>query len=299
MNLEYLKTYIELVKTGSFSAVAKKMGISQPAVSFQIQKLEQDLGARLINRSQKNISLTDAGKRLLSFANTVTAENNSLLSDIDTLRQEVSGQLSVVASTIPGEFLLPPALSQFLNLHPAVHARVEIIDSLTIIEGFQNGTFDVGFCGIEPPVDNQLESFKIAEDEIVPIVPAGHPLSSKKEISFSDIEGEFLISREATSGTQKSLESLLTAAGFSMRKLTPRLILADTHSVVSAVESGAGIAFVSNLAIKRSLELELISQLKLDKLEMRRKFYCIHRQQDALSRLLGEFLDFVRMKSPL
>jgi len=63
MNLDYLKTYLELIKLGSFSAVAKKLGISQPAVSFQIQKLEHDLGVRLINRNQKKITLTDAGRR--------------------------------------------------------------------------------------------------------------------------------------------------------------------------------------------------------------------------------------------
>jgi len=299
MNLEYLKTYIELVKTGSFSKVAKQLCISQPAVSFQIQKLEHDLGVRLINRGQKNISLTDAGKRLLSFATTVTDEAGILLTDIDTLRLEVSGKLSVVVSTIPGEFLLPPILSQFLNLHPAVCAKVETRNSLMIIEGVQNNSFEVGFCGVTPPADNHIKSFKIAEDEIVPIVSAGHPLAAKKHITFTDLEGEFLIFREPTSGTQKSLQSLLTAAGFSMRHLSPRLILGNTHSIVSAVEAGAGIAFVSNLAIKRSLELGLIKQLKLEKLELRRSFYCIHHQEAALSRLLKEFLDFVQAKMPV
>ena len=69
MNLAYLKTYLEVIKLGSFSEVAKKLSISQPAVSFQIQKLEQDLDVRLIDRSQKTITMTEAGKRLLRFAN--------------------------------------------------------------------------------------------------------------------------------------------------------------------------------------------------------------------------------------
>jgi len=86
MNLDYLKTYIELINIGSFSEVAKKLSISQPAVSFQIQKLEQDLGARLVNRGQKKITLTDAGKQLLKFAETVTDETRNLLNDLDRLR---------------------------------------------------------------------------------------------------------------------------------------------------------------------------------------------------------------------
>ena len=299
MNLEYLKTYIELIETGSFSKVAKKLSISQPAVSFQIQKLEHDLGARLINRRQKNISMTDAGKRLLSFARAVADETNFLLNDLDTLRQEVTGELSIVASTIPSEFLLPPILSEFLNLHPAVRARIETSNSLTIIEGIQNGNIEIGFCGVSPPPDNQLESFKISGDEIVPIVFSGHPLAAKKQISFSDLEDEFLIFREATSGTHKSLESLLSSAGFNMRQLIPRLVLGNTHSIVSAVEAGAGIAFVSTLAIQRSLELGLICQLKLEKLELKRDFFCIHRKEAALSRLLKEFVAFVQTKVPV
>jgi DNA-binding transcriptional LysR family regulator len=294
MNLEYLKTYLELIKLGSFSTVAKKLGISQPAVSFQIQKLEHDLGARLINRGQKNITMTEAGKRLLEFAGNVTDETGRLFNDLDALRQEVTGELVVVASTIPSEFLLIPILSRFLKLHPAVRARIETRNSLTVIDGVQNGSYDVGFCGIAPPPGNHLDSFKIAEDEIVPIVFPSHPLASKKQVSFADLVGEPFIFRDATSGTQKSMESLFSAAGFNTQQLIPRLVLGNTHSIVSAVEAGAGIAFVSNLAIKRSLDLGLICQLKLLKPKLRRYFYCIHRKESALSRLLGEFLAFIK-----
>jgi len=78
MNLDYLKTYLELIKLGSFSAVAKKLTISQPAVSNQIQKLEHNLGVRLINRNKKQITLNDAGRRLLEFATAVDGEESSL-----------------------------------------------------------------------------------------------------------------------------------------------------------------------------------------------------------------------------
>lgn len=299
MNLEYLKTYIELIKLGNFSEVAKKFSLSQPAVSFQIQKLEHDLGARLINRGQKNITLTDAGKRLLEFANTVISESDHLLNDLDRLRQEVTGELIIAASTIPSEFLLPSILNEFIKLHPAVRAKVETRDSLAILAGLQDGTYEVCFCGTAPPQSQGLESFKIAEDEIVPIVFPGHPLAKKGHISFTELQGESLISRDETSGTQKSFEALLSKAGFNLRLLTPRLVLSNTQALVSAVESGVGIAFVSNLAIKRSLELGLVRKLKLENLELRRDFYCIYHKEKLESRLFKEFLTFVQMKTPI
>ena len=299
MNLAYLKTYLEVIKLGSFSDVAKKLSISQPAVSFQIQKLEQDLGARLINRGQKNITMTDAGKRLLKFAKTVTDETNYLLNDLERLRQEVTGELAITASTIPSEFLLPPMLGEFMALHPAVRARVETRDSLTVIAGVQDGTYEVGFCGVAPQEIQGLESFKVAEDEIVLIVFPEHQLAKRKLISFAELAEEPLIFREATSGTQKSLEALLLKDGLDLRRLAPRLVLGNTQAIVSAVEARAGIAFVSNLAIKKSLDLGLVRQLTVDKLKLQRGFYCIYHKERLISRLLSEFLAFVQMKTPI
>src|SRR4030042_1613024 len=133
MNIEYLKTFLEVVRLGSFSEVAKRLSISQPAVSFQIQKLERDLGVRLIDRSQKVITMTEAGKRLLIFAKSIEGEWNRLRRDLDQLREEVTGELIIAASTIPGEFLLPPILAEFKSLHPTVRAQVLISDSLTVL----------------------------------------------------------------------------------------------------------------------------------------------------------------------
>ena len=89
MNLDQLNTFTEVIKTGSFSEVAKQLSISQPAVSFQIQKLEQDLGVRLIDRQQKKLALTEAGKRLLRFAEAVEKEYVSLTRDLNQLRDKM------------------------------------------------------------------------------------------------------------------------------------------------------------------------------------------------------------------
>jgi len=297
MNLDYLRTYLEVIKLRSFSEVAKKLSISQPAVSFQIQKLEQDLGVRLIDRSQKAITMTEAGKRLARFAESVEKEREHLRHDLDRLREEVTGNLILTASTIPGEFLLPPILAEFKRLHPAVRAQVVILDSLTVIAGVHDAAYEVGFCGIAPE-GQELESFKIAEDEIVLIVFPEHLFAQRGEISLAELEGEPLIFREETSGTQQSLRALLSKAGFDLSKWVPNLVLGTTQAVVSAVEARAGIAFVSNLAIKKSLALGLVKQVAVDGLRLRRDFYCIYRQERIVSRLLEEFITFIRARSP-
>ena len=296
MNLDYLKTYLEVIKLGSFSEVAKKLSISQPAVSFQIQKLEHDLGVRLLDRSQKAITVTEAGKRFLRFAEAVEEARDHLRHDLDQMREEVTGNLVAAASTIPGEFLLPQLLAEFRLLHPAVSVRLVVSDSLCVITGVRDGTCKVGFCGIAPD-GHDLAFFKIARDNIVLIVSPGHPFAERNEVSLAELEGEPFIFREETSGTQQSLQTCLSRAGLDLRKWMPNLVLGTTQAVVSAVETGVGIAFVSNLAIKKSLALGLVKEVDIDGLRLSRDFYCIYRRERVVSRLLEEFIAFVRARA--
>jgi len=296
MNLDYLATYMELVKLGSFSEVAKRLSISQPAVSFQIRKLERDLGVRLLDRGQKAITMTDAGKRLLRFAEVVTTEEARLRGDLDRLRSEVSGNLAIIASTIPGEVILPPILGEFKALHPAVGVRVDISDSLAAIEGVRGGNYELGFCGVAPQ-GRDMEYFKVAEDEIVLIVFPEHPLAGRDRVVLPELEGEMLILREERSGTQKNLEALLGKAGVDIRKWSPSLVLGTSQAVVAAVEARIGIAFVSNLAIRKSLALGLVKEIPINGLRLVRSFYCVYRKERAVSRLVTEFIAFVQARA--
>lgn len=296
MNLDYLKTYLELVRLGSFSEVAKKLSLSQPAVSFQVRRLERELGVPLVDRRQRTLTLTAAGKRLLTFAEAVMQESQRLRDDIDRLREDIAGDLRISASTIPGEFLLPRRLADFKALHPAIRAQVAISDSMTVIRKVQDGAFDIGFCGLKP-AGEELESFPVGGDEIVLIVFPEHPFASRDDVAIEELEGESFIFREETSGTQRSLDMLLSRAGVDVPHLAPTLVLGSTQAVISAVEAGLGIAFVSNLAIKKSLALRLVNQVTLKGLELRRDFYCVYRKSSLVSRLVQEFVAFIRTET--
>jgi len=293
MNLNYLKTFSEIIKLGSFSEAAKVLSISQPAVSFQVRKLESELGVTLIDRSQKVITITEAGRRLLSFVEYVEKERYKLMQDLDILRDEVIGDLVIVASTIPGEFILPSVLGSFKAANPSIRAQVMVSDSMDVISGVVGGGYDVGFCGMA--LEGQvLESFKMMEDEIVLIVFPEHPFAGCGEVPIRKLEGQSFIFREESSGTQKNVETNLVRAGFDLNHWMPNLVMGTTQAVISAVEAGAGIAFVSSLAIGKGLALGTIKQVSVEGLKMKRNFHCIYRKERVVSRLLKEFLAFVR-----
>lgn len=292
MNIEHLKTFKELARLGSFSEAAKKLHVSQPAVSFQVQRLEQELGVQLIDRSQRTAALTEAGKRLLQFAEAVEEQREKLQHDLERMQDEITGELRIAASTIPGEYILPGMLAKFKKIHPAVMIQVDVSDSIAVINGVRDNIYEAGFCGVAPE-GKDLAYFKIASDEIVLLVPAEHPFAVKAEIALAELEGEPFIFREATSGTQRSLENLFGKAGFDYDKLKPQLVLGSTQAVIMAVASGAGMAFVSSLAIKNGCSLS-VKQVPVRGLRMDRDFYYIYRREKTASRVYEEFRNFVQ-----
>ena len=250
----------------------------------------------LIDRNQKALALTEAGKRLLKFAESVKEEQESLLYDLERLREGIEGDLIIGASTIPGEFLLPPLMGEFKTLHPAIKAEIIITDSLRVISCVSDHTYEAGFCGIKPE-EKDLDYFVIGEDEITLIVPPDHHFAQRAKISFMELHGEPLIIRERTSGTQQSLETLLAGKGLSTSTLTHHLVLGTTQAIVSAVESGMGIAFISDLAIKKSKALGLVKQVDIEDLHLRRDFYCVYHKKHTTTRLLEEFISFIRLQT--
>ncbi len=297
MNLDYLNTFRELIRKGSFSAVARELCISQPAVSFQIQKLESDLGSILIDRSQKKLKVTAAGQKLLEFANSVNTEHAILVNELGRLRSNVTGRLKIAASTIPGEFLVPPLAGEFISHHNDATARIDVMDSVIVIEQVKHGDYQLGFCGSKPPEDAALTSFRFAEDEIVLITSPSHPLAHATEVDFEQLKACNFISREITSGTRQSLEQAMNETGFDFQIIKPRLLLSNTQAVISAVEAGSGMAFVSSIGAQKSLDLGSVKKVNIKGFNLKRDFYCVYYEPHENLRLLEEFLFFVKQKA--
>jgi DNA-binding transcriptional LysR family regulator len=225
----------------------------------------------------------------------VEMEREHLQYDLEQMRDEVAGDLRLSASTIPGEYLLPPLLARFKERHPAVKIQVDVSDSLTVIERISGNAGEIGFCGVAPE-GRDLDFFRIAGDEIVLIVPPQHPFARKGEVALDELIGEPFILRETTSGTQRSLQDRLSKVGLDIRKWTPHLVLGSTQAVILAVAAGAGVAFVSDLAVK-SMPLGRIIQIGVRGLKLNRDFFCIYRKERIVSRLHREFLDFIRLEA--
>jgi len=198
------------------------------------------------------------------------------------------------ASTIPGEFIIPRLLSAMIKHLPEVELRVNISDSLKVFEGVRNGSYEIGIVGTRfdsPEVDF---SVIVKDDKLVLITPKDHPLSAKVSVSLADLKGQSFVTREKGSGTRAAYEKAFKDAGLASADLNMVAEVGTTEAVIQAVEGGAGIAIVSELAAKEAIELGKVKVLNIPLLKMVRDFSIITRKGAPLSKDASEVLAVIR-----
>ncbi|MEA2501477.1 MAG: LysR family transcriptional regulator, low CO2-responsive transcriptional regulator [Actinomycetota bacterium] len=249
MNLDQLQTFLLLARCGSFTRAAAELHLSQPAVSRHIQKLERELGVTLLTRRRGRVELSPAGERVRSYAEEVVGGHVRLLADLAEQPSRLAGELRIVASTTPGEFLVPGLVSAFTTSHPRVSPRIQIADSTEVVAQLRSRNADVGFSGVKLP-GRDLVHRPIATDEIVLAVPPLHPFASRTSVELSELAGQPFLTRESGSGTHLSFLALLAEHGLEVPPYRSVMVLSNTAAIVSAVGNGYGIGFVSCLALR-------------------------------------------------
>lgn len=292
MNLDYLRSFLEITKRGSFSEAAKALGLSQPAVTFQIQRLERELAVRLLERREGRVGLTPAGEAFARFAQQVMAAQEALHRHLDAITEEVSGRLNLAASTVPGEVLLPRILGDFVRRYPAVETSVTISDTEAVADQVVQGACDAGFVGAAVE-RRQLQRLKVMEDEIALIVPPSHPFAQRPGVRLEELAGEVILARESGSGTMRTVRQALQQAGFDWGMVRAGPIFGSTQALIAAVEAELGIAFVSIYAARKDLQLGTVCRVPLAGLSLKRDLYLVYIEEHITTRLLHEFLSFV------
>lgn len=294
MNLEHLRTLVYIVEHGSLSAAARARRISQPAVTKQMQRMEAELGLALLIRGPKReVELTPAGGRVLSFAQETLARLESLERELAALKEIGAGTLSLAASTIPGEYLLPGLLAAFRAEYPQLEVRMTISDTAGVVSRLMADEVDVGVIGSTVKrLGLRLE--RLVGDEIILAVPPDHPFAGKGEVSVSDLRDQPLILRGEGSGTRRSVEAALAKMGLALPTENVRLILGSTQAVLQAVEQGLGLGFVSARAATQAQTDGHLACVSLAGVDLGRYLYLAYQPQRAGDPLVARFLSFAR-----
>jgi DNA-binding transcriptional LysR family regulator len=295
MNLNLYKTYVKVVETQNLSRTAEEIGLSQPAVTKQIQALEEMYGVLLLERSGRRLKTTEAGETLYSCARDIIKAVEKTEKAMEEVSESRRGTLYIGASTIPGQYILPAFIKQFKDRFPNVTISMDIADTERIFNRIADRELDVGVVGGWTN-NRKVDGFVWLEDDLVVIVPAEHPLATQEHIDLSDLLGEKWIMREKGSGTRRAIEDIFNAQGIKLEDLDICLEAGSTGAVLAAVESGMGISIISQWALKPSEGRYGLACIKFTARESRR-FYIIYPHQKSRRKTVINFLDFLKKSS--
>jgi len=293
MDLRQLLTLRTVVDKGSFSHAAEELGISQPAVSFQIRALEDRIGQRLLDRSGRRVTLTDAGRVVDAHARRLLALEEEMLRDVAGLSDHLSGPLILGSSTGPGELLLPHLLGGFKRENPEVEVSLVVQDTQTVCDRVLDDEIELGVVGAARP-HRGLVFEPFVRDELVVICPPGHALAKKKRIKLADLAAQPLILQQRGSGVRAVLESAFRAAGIRMRDLEITLELGLQQSVRVAVLDGLGITVISRLAVDRDLAEGRLVAVEVEGAVLARDFSLVRHAGRTPSRVSEGFVQYAR-----
>jgi DNA-binding transcriptional LysR family regulator len=265
--------------------------MTQPAVTFQVRQLEEYFNTRLFDRTHNRISLTEAGEKVFEYADKIFELYAQMENAVREMTGEVSGSLTIGASTTIAEYMLPALLGDFRSQYPDVTIHLKVSNTDGIVSMVENNTIDLGV--VEAPVSNKnLVVDECRRDQLVAIVPPGHPKAKASTIKLTELMDYPYICREEGSGTREVIAEYIHGVK-GAGELNVVMELGSPEAVKGAVETGMGISVVSRATIQKELKLGTLVAIELDP-PLERPFSFVHQKQKFRLRVMEELLEFAQ-----
>ncbi len=265
-----LRVFRAVARHLNFRMAAEELLLTQPAVTQQIKALEAELSVALFDRAGGHVALTAAGEALLPYAERLASLAGEAREAVVAATGTTAGSLEVGASQTIGQYLLPRLIAGFRREFPLVEVSAVGGNTQAVLEALAEHRVQVGL--IEGPAlrrDVRVEDFM--EDHMVCVVPAGHEWADE-EVTVDAMQGATIVTRELGSGSRRIVEHALEEAGVRMRDLRVGMTADSTEGLLSAVEAGLGVGFVSRWAVRNQLALGTLRVARVKGLKLGRMF---------------------------
>ena len=290
MEITQLEFFLKIVEEGSFSKAAERAFRTQPAVSLAIRRLEEEIGAPLFDRSQKSPSLTEAGRAFHGYARRIIALRDEARGVVRDLRELRAGRVRVGANESTSLYLLPEVILAFRARHPAVKVEIYRHPSERLPREVLDRNVDFALTAYEPD-DSHLESFPVLKDDLILILPPGHPLTARDSVSVGDLGGEPFLAHNVKTGSR--LKVIETFARHRA-PLNITLELATIETIKRFVQKEVGLAFVPRMCVTEELERGTLATVPVRGLTYTRTLWVTHRRGVTHSHAAAAFLDVLK-----
>jgi DNA-binding transcriptional LysR family regulator len=286
MDFDQLETFLEVARLSSFSRAAEKRFRTQPAISSQIRALEEDVGAKLLDRSGGKVSLTAPGKIFLRYVEDAIEARRNMMTALAEADRVPRGEIIVGANEGTCLHILPEVFAEFKRSYPDVAVNIRRSDYAKILESVTDNSVDFGVVSL-PVKDTRLTIVPIHRDELVVIVPPHHPIADLKSVTIEDASNYPLVLPKS-GHTRDALQAL-----FYERKLKPQVAMElDSSELLKRfVAADVGIGLIARSNVEEDVKANVLTALRLADAHIRRDLALVFRKDKALSRAAKAFID--------
>jgi len=288
MLLHSLKVFLSVANEKSFSRAAEKMLRTQPAISLAVQRLEAELEEKLIDRSAKELLLTDAGKVVLEFARRFENLEGEMYNSLAELRDNSSGRLTIGANESTSLYLLNH-IEQYRRQYPKVKVQVRRSLSSKIPVQLLDGDLELGLISFDPG-DERIVSTVIYTDRLVFVVAPQHRLAARDEVSISELGMETFIAHNVLSPYR---EIVLREFQRHRVPLNMDVEMPTVETIRRMVQRNEGVAFLPKMCVEPEIDAGLLREVRVKELNVERKIRLVYPARRALSHAAKAFLELV------
>ena len=287
-----LKVFLTVATERSFSRAGEKLLRTQPAISIAIQRLESDLKEKLIDRSGRELLLTDAGRVVLEYARRFQNLEADLENALHELKDNYAGRLSIGANESTTLYLIQ-YIEKYRRVFPKIKIQVRRSESSKIPSQLLDGELELGVISYDPG-DEHLQSEIISTDRLVLIVSPHHRFANRTEISITDLDMETFIAHDVLSPYR---EAVLREFQRHKVPLNIDVEMPTVETIRRLVEDNEGVAFLPRMCVEQEIQQGLLHEIRVKELSLERKIRLVFPARRALSHAAKAFLEFVRRSS--
>ena len=288
MELYSLQVFLAVATEKSFSRAAERLLRTQPAVSLALQRLEQELQEKLIDRSGKGLLLTDAGRTVLEYARRFESLRQEMENSLAELRDNSAGRLTIGANESTSLYLLRH-IERYRELYPKVKVQVRRSLSSRIPNELLDGNLELGVISYDPG-DDRLKSKVIYTDALAFVVSPSHRLANRKTVSISELGSENFVAHNVVSPYRE-----VVLREFRTHKVPLRMDveMPTIETIRKMVQSNMGVAFVPRMCVEQEIEQGTLAEVRIKEMHVERKIRLVYPTRRALSHAARAFLEVV------
>jgi DNA-binding transcriptional LysR family regulator len=290
MEMAQLEFFLRVIEEKSFSKAADRVCRTQPAISIAIRRLEEEVGAPLLDRSQKMPVLTEAGEMVYEYARRIIELRDQARHAVAELRALQIGRVRIGANESTSLYLLPDLILQFRAEHPQIKVEIYRQPSDRLPREVTERNVDFALMAYEP-ADRDLVSFPVLTDELALIMPVNHPLAGRSAVDLEELGTEQFLAHNVKSASRNKVVETFEA---SQTPLNITLELATIETIKRFVRHGLGLAIVPRMCVTEELERGLLATVPINGLSYTRTLWATHRRGMTFSHAAQAFLDLLR-----